>query len=169
MVRFTAIIKRFGQQGEKTGWTYIEVPFEIAEKLNPGNRKGYRVKGKIDQHPYKMVALIPLGGGNFIMTLNAGLRKVIGKPKGATVILQMELDHSDIPVPEGLMECLEDEPEASARFEALSKSHRNYFFNWINSAKTIPTKTKRIAATVDAMAKGMDFGQMLRSMKRENT
>jgi hypothetical protein len=47
MVQFTAIIKRFGQQGEKTGWTYIEVPAAMAEQLVPGNRKSFRVKGKL--------------------------------------------------------------------------------------------------------------------------
>ena len=35
MVRFSTVIKQFSDQGEKTGWTYIEVPHEIAEKLKP--------------------------------------------------------------------------------------------------------------------------------------
>jgi hypothetical protein len=26
MVQFTTTIKQFGKQGEKTGWTYIEIP-----------------------------------------------------------------------------------------------------------------------------------------------
>ncbi|MDB5246011.1 MAG: hypothetical protein JWQ40_405 [Segetibacter sp.] len=33
MVEFTTTIKRFAQQGEKTGWTYIDVPEAIAQKL----------------------------------------------------------------------------------------------------------------------------------------
>ena len=44
MVRFTATIKRFAEQGEKTGWTYIDVPVALAEKLQPGNKKGFRVR-----------------------------------------------------------------------------------------------------------------------------
>jgi hypothetical protein len=41
MVQFTTTIKQFGKQGEKTGWTYIEIPADIAEKLIPGNKKGF--------------------------------------------------------------------------------------------------------------------------------
>jgi hypothetical protein len=44
MVQFTTTIKQFDQQGEKTGWTYIEVPSDIAEKLIP--RKQKRVSRK---------------------------------------------------------------------------------------------------------------------------
>ena len=54
MIRFSAVIKRFGSQGEKTGWTYIEVPQELAVQLQPNSRKSFRVKGKLDfpaNHP----------------------------------------------------------------------------------------------------------------------
>ena len=79
MVSFTTTIHKFAQQGEKTGWTYIEIPVDIAEKLQPGNRKGFRVKGKLDNHKISNIALIPMGGGKFILTLNAALRKATGK------------------------------------------------------------------------------------------
>ena len=38
MITFSAILLRFAEQGEKTGWTYIEVPAVIAQKLKPGNK-----------------------------------------------------------------------------------------------------------------------------------
>ena len=79
MVQFTTTIRQFDKQGEKTGWTYIEVPSDIAEKLMPGNRKGFRVKGKLDNFSIKGIALLPMGGGNFILTLNADLRRGIRK------------------------------------------------------------------------------------------
>jgi len=166
MVQFTTTIKRFGEQGEKTGWTYIEVPAALAEKLQPGNKKGFRVKGKLDQYSFSMIALLPMGGGNFIMTLNAATRKGIGKQKGATVQVKMEVDTNEIKPPEELMECLQDEPEALQYFTSLTKGHQNYFINWINSAKTDPTKAKRIAATINALSKQWDFGQMLRAMRK---
>jgi hypothetical protein len=165
MVQFTATIKKFGSQGEKTGWTYIEVPAAVAEKLQPGSKKGFRVKGKLDNYKFSMIALLPMGGGDFIMTLNAATRKGIKKQKGATVQVKMEVDTNEIKPPEELMECLQDEPEALAYFNSLTKGHQNYFTNWINSAKTDPTKAKRIAATIDALNKNWDFGQMLRAMK----
>ncbi len=168
MVQFTATIKRFAEQGEKTGWTYIEVPAALAQKLQPGNKKGFRVKGTLDDYSFSMIALLPMGGGDFIMTLNAAIRKGIKKQKGATVKVKMEVDTHEIKPPEELMECLQDEPEALEYFNSLTKGHQNYFTNWIKSAKTDPTKAKRIAATLDALNKKWDFGKMIRAMKKVN-
>jgi hypothetical protein len=168
MVRFNATIKKFDSQGEKTGWTYIEISAAIAKKLNPNNKKGFRVKGKLDDYEFSMIALLPMGGGDFIMALNAAMRKAIKKQKGAIVQVKMEVDLNEIKPPEELIECLQDEPEALEYFNSLAKGHQNYFTNWINSAKTDPTKAKRIASTLNALSKKWDFGQMIRAMKKIN-
>jgi len=107
-----------------------------------------------------------MGGGDFIMALNAAMRKAIKKQKGATVQVQMAVDTNEIKPPVELIECLEDEPEAMQYFSSLPKDHQNDFTNWIKSAKTDPTKAKRIAATLNALNKKWDFGQMLRAMKK---
>ena len=166
MVQFNATIKKFDSQGEKTGWTYIEIPAAIAQKLNPNNKKGFRVKGKLDDYEFSMIALLPMGGGDFIMALNAGMRKAIKKQKGAVLKVKIDVDTNEIKPPEELIECLQDEPEAFDYFNSLPKGHQNYFTNWINSAKTDPTKAKRIAATLNALNKKWDFGQMIRAMKK---
>jgi uncharacterized protein YdeI (YjbR/CyaY-like superfamily) len=114
-----------------------------------------------------MIALLPMGGGDFIMTLNAATRKGIKKQKGAIVQVKMEVDTNEIKPPSELMECLEDESEAMEYFTSLTKGHQNYFTNWINSAKTDPTKAKRIAATLNALNRKWNFGQMLRAMKKD--
>ena len=46
MIQFTVTIHRFEKQGEKTGWTYIEIPSDIAQKLKPGNKKSFQGKRK---------------------------------------------------------------------------------------------------------------------------
>ena len=166
MVQFNTTIKKFDSQGEKTGWTYIEIPAAIAQKLNPNNKKGFRVKGKLDDFEFSMIALLPMGGGDFIMALNAGMRKAIKKQKGAVLKVKMEVDSNEIQPPEELIECLHDEPEAFEYFNTLPRGHQNYFTNWINSAKTDPTKAKRIAATLNALNKKWEFGQMIRAMKK---
>ena len=48
MVSFEAIIKKFDKQGEKTGWTYIDIPEATAQQLMPGNKKAFRIKGNMD-------------------------------------------------------------------------------------------------------------------------
>jgi len=63
------------------------------------------------------------------------------------------------------MACMNDEPAAIKYFNSLPKSHQNYISNWIRSAKTEPTKTKRIAMAVSALSRNMGFVEMLREQK----
>ena len=167
MVKFSTTILKFDQQGEKTGWTYIVIPAPTAKKLNPGVKKVYRVKGKLDDLNISKIALMPMGEGDFIMPINAAMRKGIGKRKGASVKVQLEVDDSPILPPAELLECLADEPEALKYFNALPQSHRNYFTKWIDSAKTDATKAKRIALVIKTMVRKMDFGAMLRAEREE--
>lgn len=167
MTTYSTIIHQFEEQGEKTGWTYIEVPADIAQELFPGNKKSFRVKGKLDNHAIKSIALMPMGNGSFIMALNAVMRKGIGKKKGA--MLQVSLIKDDTPleiVPE-LLECLADDPDALAHFQTLSPSHQRYFSNWVNDAKTETTKTKRLAICLSALARKMEYGPMIREQQKK--
>ena len=65
------------------------------------------------------------------------------------------------------MECLADEPAALEKFKKLPPGHQRYYSNWIQSAKTEATRVRRIAATVNAMEKGWNYGQMLRALREE--
>jgi len=167
MIRFSTIIKQFDQQGEKTGWTYIEVPADLAEKLVPGNKKGFRVKGKLDDFSIKGIALLPMGGGNFILTLNADLRRGIHKKKGAMLDVKLQVDPEGYKLNEDFIACLNDDPAAKNFFDSLSGSHRNYFSKWIDSAKTEPTKIRRIAMAVNALSKKWGYPEMLRNNKKD--
>ncbi len=164
-VNFTTTIKRFARQAEKTGWTYIEIPADISELLKPGNKKAFRVKGTVDKHPVKQVAIMPMGGGKFIMALNAVIRKGIGKKHGAMVEVKLELDETIYQIDKDLITCLEDEPPARTFFETLPISHKHYFSKWIQTAKSEHTKSKRIAMAVNALSRKLGFGEMLREKR----
>ena len=165
-IKFEALIQKFGEKGEKTGWTYIEVSGDIAAKLKPGNKKAFRVKGKLDDYAFEAISLTPVGEGDFIMALNATIRKGIGKKKGATVQVQLEEDTKEPPLSSDFLSCLEDAPSASVFFHSLPKSHQRYFSTWITSAKTLPTKTKRIAQAINALEIGLGFSEMMRMLKK---
>ncbi|WP_153799589.1 YdeI/OmpD-associated family protein [Foetidibacter luteolus] len=167
MIKFTATIEQFKENADKTGWTYITIPVDVAQKLNPGNKKIFRIKGKLDSYNISGKSLLPMGDGSYILALNEAVRKGIKKRKGATLQVQLEKDEAPVEFCAELMECLEDEPVAKEYFNSLTKSHRKYFSDWIMSAKTEPTKTKRIAQAINAMQKKFDFGQMLRSLRDE--
>lgn len=163
MIRFTVTINKFGAKGEKTGWTYFEVPPDIAQALKPGNKKEFKVKGKLDKYAIKRISLIPMGGGRFIMALNADMRRAIGKKVGAMLEVQLAEDKSDFIFNTDLIECLKDEPAAYTHFRTLTGSHQRYFSKWIDSAKTDATKAKRIAMAVNALAKGWGYPEMIRN------
>ena len=167
MVQFTTIIKKFDKQGEKTGWTYIKVGAKDAERLNPGVKTSYRVKGVLDQFTIEKVAMLPMGDGHFIIPLNAAIRKEIRKSKGDTLQVQLELDKEPLLLDKDFLECLQDEPEALKFFQTLAKGHQAYFSKWIQSAKTDPTRAKRIAMAVVALSRRMGFPEMLRAQKAE--
>ena len=163
MVKFTVTIHKFEKQGEKTGWTYFEVPPDIAQELKPGNRKEFKVKGKLDAHAIKRVSLLPMGSGKFILVLNAALRKAIGKKHGAMVNAALVADNSEFVFNKDFIECLDDEPKAKEFFQSLTGSHQRYFSKWIDDAKTEPTKVKRITMAVNALAKKWGYPEMLRA------
>ncbi|RQO74543.1 hypothetical protein DBR43_03910 [Pedobacter sp. KBW06] len=167
MVTFKAEIERFAEMGEKTGWTYIFIPSAIANEIKKNCKKSYRVKGKLDQLAVEGLSLIPMGEGDFIISLNAPLRKQLKKEKGALLEVFLEEDKTfKIEMPEDLELCLsDDEPELLKTFLKLPKSHQNWYINWVNSAKTEPTRTKRLVRIVSAMAKNWDFGTMMREGK----
>ena len=79
--------------------------------------------------------------------------------------VQLEADNSEFVFNKDFMECLDDEPSAKEFFQSLPGSHQRYFSKWIDEAKTEPTKTKRIAMAVSALAKQWGYGEMLRSQQ----
>lgn len=165
MIQFTATIHKFAKQGEKTGWTYIEITASQAKKLKPATKVSFRVKGTLDSFNIKQIALIPMGEGNFIMPLNATMRKGIGKKLGDKLKVAIQADDSEFAFSEDFLACLEDDPIAYDFFQTLSGSHQKYFSKWIDSAKTSHTKTKRIVMAVTALSKMMGYPEMIRANK----
>jgi hypothetical protein len=168
MVEFTTMILQFAEQGEKTGWSYIEIPADIARQMKPGNKKSFRVRGMLDAFPVQGMALMPMGEGNFIMALKAEVRKSIRKNAGAMLHVKLEEDVDfKVEIPADLQECFDFEPEALEFFNTLAKSHRDYFIKWIDSAKTSETRAKRIVNTVNAMLRKWPYNVMLREMRKD--
>lgn len=164
-LEYTTTIHQFEKKGEKTGWSYIEITSLQANKINPGCKVSFRVKGNIDDYVFEKVALLPMGDGSFILPMNSRIRKAIRKEKGQRVKIKLQVDRREILLSSDLMECLADDPSALAFFKTLPKSHQQYFSNWIEGAKTSITKTKRIVMAITGLSKGQGFGEMIRANK----
>jgi len=167
MIHFSAVIKKFGDQGEKTGWSYIEVSEEVASQIKPGYKKSFRVKGRLDNYPIEKTSLLPMGGGNFIIPVNATIRKALGKRKGAVIKVSLTADEREVEINKSFLECLADEPDALEFFNSLARGHRNYFSKWIESAKTEETRANRIARAVTALSRKLGYPEMMRMGKEE--
>lgn len=169
MITHQAEIERFEANGEKTGWSYVFVPQEIADQIKANNRREIRVRGCIDQVVVNGICLMPVKGDGFILPLKKSLRKLLRKECGASVTLNLEHDVDfKIEMPDDLEVCLAEEEELLERFLAMPKSHQNYFINWLNTAKTEPTRTKRLVMIVNAMFNKFDFGAMIRGTRMNN-
>lgn len=167
MVSFSALIQKFKSKGEKTGWTYVEISEAIAHTINPNIKKSYRVKGSINETEITGIAILPMGNGSFILVLNKELRKQTNTVVGQQINLQLELDTKGYELNADFVACLQDEPQAAAFFNTLTNGHKNYFSKWIDGAKTPETQAKRIAQSVNALAKNWGYPEMIRNAKKQ--
>lgn len=164
-VTFKATLHKFDKKGEKTGWTFIDIGEDIIGQLKPGYKKSFRVKGRIDEYAFKGLSLLPMGEGDFIMTVNGVMRKKIRKKEGDTVLVELSEDKAPVKISEDLLACLVEDKKAKEFFESLPGSHRNYFSKWIESAKTPETKARRIAQSVSAFQNKQGYAEMMRANK----
>jgi hypothetical protein len=168
MIEFTTTIHKFDKKGEKTGWTYIEISASQANKVKPGYKVGFRVKGSLDSWSFEKVALLPMGKGNFILPINAKMRKATGKKQGDKLRVRMEYDANRPSLSRDLMACLKEDPDALKFFKSLPGSHQLYFSKWIESAKTAQTKTKRLVTCMTAFGKKLSYSEMMRTYRQQD-
>jgi uncharacterized protein YdeI (YjbR/CyaY-like superfamily) len=60
----------------------------------------------------------------------------------------------ELVVPDDLVAALKKNKKAQAQFNKFSYSHRKEYINWINEAKTEPTRNKRLATTIEWLGEG---------------
>jgi hypothetical protein len=165
MHSFRAIILKFTSKGEKTGWTYVDIPKDILTKLKLKDKKAFRIKGVIDDVKFEKMSTYPVGEGEFIIAINGEMRKKLGKKEGATVSVKFELDLGAPLQSQELLDCLQEDKIALKQFNSLLLSHQNYHHRYVDSAKGAATKAGRILNVINAMHKKQNFGEMIRSLK----
>jgi len=91
---------------------------------------------------------MPTKSGFHILVLGGDLRKRAGiKKPGDLVQVELWLDPEPdrITIPEELAETLDFIPEMKAEWDKLTPGMQRNMCYWVGSAKTAPTKAKRIA------------------------
>ncbi len=92
-----------------------------------------------------------MGDGNLFLPVKVEIRKVIKKQDGDYVHIILFPDNEPMEVPEELLLCLNDEPEALQFFNSLTESEQKYYVNWIFSAKKVETKINRFAKAINRL------------------
>jgi uncharacterized protein YdeI (YjbR/CyaY-like superfamily) len=114
-----------------------------------------KVLGTIDGYEIRKYHLMPMGNGNLFLPVKAEIRKIINKKEGDTVHIILFKDNEPLEVPEEMMLCLEDEPQALTFFNKLTESEQKFYIQYIYSAKKEETKIVRLAKTINKLVKGL--------------
>jgi len=136
----------------KGGWSYIEI-----KEISPDHKAHFgmvRVKGSIDSYELKQYNLMPMGNGNLFLPVKAEIRKKIKKEAGDLVHVKLYLDASPLVIPQELIDCLNEYPEAMKFYERLTQSEKRLYLNWVYSAKQEDTKANRIVKMIDKLLLG---------------
>jgi hypothetical protein len=133
----------------KGGWTFARIP-EI--KQDKKAHFGWvKVRGTIDGFEIRKYHLMPMGNGTLFLPVKAEIRKKIKKTEGDYVHVILYLDTEPLEIPEEMLLCLQDEPQALKFFNSLSESEQKYYIQWIYSAKKEETKIERLAKTINRL------------------
>jgi len=139
----------------KGGWTYTIIPEIPQDKHSPFG--WVKVRGSIDGFEIKKYHLMPMGNGELGIFVKAEIRKKIKKQAGDYVHIVLYLDNEPLEVPEELLLCLQDEPEALQFFNSLNEDEQHNYVKWIYSTKTDQAKVDRIAKTLDRLLKKQKY------------
>jgi hypothetical protein len=138
-VAFTGIILDAGN----SGGAYLEFPFNTQEIFGTTSRVPVRVNFNGEQYRGSMVRM---GTDCHIVPILKSIRKKIGKGIGDSVDVEVFLDDEPrlVKVPRDVQDALEKNPEAKDKFTSLSFSHQREYVLWIDEAKKVETRQRRI-------------------------
>jgi hypothetical protein len=134
-------------------WTYVPIPADLA--LLDGARSQVPVKGTVNGHPIRGMAL-PRGDGTHYLVVKKAIRDAIGAHAGAVVevLLQLDPDERDVATPADLVAALDQHADVAERFYGFSASHRREYIDWIEDAKKPETRARRIQGTIERVRTG---------------
>jgi hypothetical protein len=145
--RFRTEIKPSG------GSAYIDLPFDVEKEFQTRGRVS--VKGSIAGCEFR--SSISPRKGQWYLVINREMRAAAGVEPGQVVDVVIDRDDEPrvIEAPEDLAAAMATVPEAAARWETMSYSHRKQYVRWIEDAKRPETRARRIEAAVPMIAEGL--------------
>jgi hypothetical protein len=138
-------------QSGKTA-TGIVVPESVVQSLGAGRRPPVRVT--IGGYTYR--STLATVDGMPMVGVSAEHRAGAGVAAGDEIEVDIELDTEkrEVAVPAELAAALDAEPAARRTFDALSNSNKSWHVLQVTGAKTVETRERRIARSVEALRAG---------------
>ncbi len=131
----------------KGGWTYCRLPGVTPD---PHAHFGWvKVRGTIDDFELRQYHLMPMGNGELFLPVRAEIRKKLKKGEGDMVHIVLYHDEDDVYIPEEMMECLNDDPEAKAAFCKLPPEKQRELVKYIFALKDEQNRAERIAGLMN--------------------
>lgn len=149
VLEFSAVLMK----DENTPMMHIDFPYDV--KTLFGTRGNVKVKVTYDGVPHRGL-LTNMGGQCHFLGINKELRAKIGKEPGEVVQVTLEQDTEEriVEVSQDLADALAANPEARARFDALSYTNRKEYARWITDAKRPETRSSRLNKTIEMLLNG---------------
>ncbi len=137
---FTAVIQR---SDTANGATYIHFPYDLKATYGVGNLVPF--KATFDNRVTYRGSLAKMGGPDAMILLRKDVRGELGKDKGESVEVKIELDDKprELPIADDMKTELE-KFGLWKQFETLAFTHRREYVQWIEEAKRPETRKKRI-------------------------
>lgn len=150
---FKAKLLRPAKPGKDDSWAFLILPKSASDKLPRRGRTS--VDGTINGHPFE-ATLDPDGQLSHWLKVNKALRQAACANVGELVTVQIiPADPEPEPQPpDDLREALSTSPEAKAVWEDTTTIARLDWIHWIESAKQVNTRERRVDNACDMLASG---------------
>jgi hypothetical protein len=144
--RFAAVLG--GDEGQRPT---VELPFDPRERFG---RARSPVRGTVEGTPFRTT--VAVYGGRYYVGFNKQIREQAGIAIGDRVDVTLEPDDQPrtVEIPPPLATALAADPEANARFERLSYTHRREYAEWISEARRKETRVRRAEKAVAMLREG---------------
>ena len=140
----------------KGGWTFIEICEIPQSKNRPFGM--VRVRGFIDDYEIQDYNLMPMGKKNLFLPVKALIRKKIKKTSRRFCSCFTFEDVTVFQIPKEIIDCfLMMGENVLERFLKFTEGEQKAYVNWIQDAKTIEIKEKRILSAIEFTKKGVKF------------
>jgi Domain of unknown function (DUF1905)/Bacteriocin-protection, YdeI or OmpD-Associated len=130
------------------GGAFVRIPPDVVAAL--GGKGRIPVQATFDGVAYQG-SVVSMGGEKVVGVLKA-IRSRLGKQPGDTVTVTLELDRGErsVQVPDDLRAALDD-AGLGAVFDASSYTHQREYVSWIEEAKKVETRARRVRATMERL------------------